>query len=80
MEEGLFPISRALDNDEDLEEERRLCYVAVTRAERLLFITNAKIRTLYGNVNYTLPSRFINEMEMPLREVKRKAIKRNFYL
>lgn len=62
MEEGLFPISRALDNEEDLEEERRLCYVAITRAEKLLYITNAKIRTIYGNINYTLPSRFINEM------------------
>jgi len=62
MEEGLFPISRALDSEADLEEERRLCYVAITRAEKLLFITNARIRTIYGNVNYTLPSRFISEM------------------
>jgi len=62
MEEGLFPIARALDNESDLEEERRLCYVAVTRAEKLLFITNAKIRTIYGNTNYSLPSRFIGEM------------------
>ncbi|MEW8973387.1 MAG: DNA helicase PcrA [Tissierellaceae bacterium] len=62
MEEGLFPISRALDNDEDLEEERRLCYVAVTRAEELLFITNAQTRAIYGNINHTLPSRFIEEM------------------
>ena len=62
MEEGLFPITRALDNEEDLEEERRLCYVAITRAEEILYITSAKIRTLYGNVNYTLPSRFIDEL------------------
>lgn len=62
MEEGLFPISRALDDEEELEEERRLCYVAITRAERLLFITHAKLRTIYGNINYTLPSRFLDEM------------------
>ncbi|NMB26750.1 MAG: ATP-binding domain-containing protein, partial [Tissierellia bacterium] len=62
MEEGLFPISRALNNESELEEERRLCYVAITRAERLLYITYAKIRTIYGNTNYTLPSRFIEEI------------------
>lgn len=62
MEEGLFPISRALEDEEELEEERRLCYVAITRAERLLFITYAKLRTIYGNINYTLPSRFLDEI------------------
>lgn len=62
MEDGLFPTFRALDSESDLEEERRLCYVAVTRAERLLYITSAKIRTIYGKTNYTLPSRFIGEM------------------
>jgi DNA helicase-2/ATP-dependent DNA helicase PcrA len=73
MEEGLFPIARALDNESDLEEERRLCYVAITRAEKLLYITNAKIRTIYGNVNYTLPSRFIEEMgEVIVKEEKAK--------
>ena len=51
LEEGLFPTSRSLDNDEDIEEERRLCYVAVTRAEELLYITNAKRRTIYGSTN-----------------------------
>ena len=62
LEEGLFPTFRSLESDEDIEEERRLCYVAVTRAEELLFITNAKRRTIYGNTNATLPSRFIAEM------------------
>lgn len=62
MEDGLFPISRSLDTEDEIEEERRLCYVALTRAEKLLFITSAKIRTIYGQVNYTLPSRFIKEM------------------
>lgn len=72
MEEGLFPISRSLDNDEDLEEERRLCYVAVTRAEEQLFITNAKRRMIYGRWDYALPSRFIEEMEDTI-ERKEKA-------
>lgn len=62
MEEGLFPISRSLENEDDLEEERRLCYVAVTRAEERLFITNAQRRTIYGKTSYTIPSRFIEEM------------------
>lgn len=62
MEEGLFPISRAMESDDELEEERRLCYVAVTRAEKHLTITNAKSRTIYGKTNYTIPSRFITEM------------------
>lgn len=62
MEEGLFPISRAMEDDKELEEERRLCYVAITRAEELLFITNAKLRTIYGRTNYGIPSRFINEI------------------
>lgn len=62
LEEGLFPSFRSLESDEDIEEERRLMYVALTRAEEVLFITNAKRRTIYGNTNYTLPSRFIEEM------------------
>jgi len=75
MEEGLFPISRALDNESDLEEERRLCYVAVTRAEKQLFITNAKVRTIYGNVNYTLPSRFIGEMGDGIEKKEKTSFK-----
>lgn len=62
MEDGLFPISRSLESDHEIEEERRLCYVALTRAEELLFITSAKIRTIYGQTKYSLPSRFIKEM------------------
>lgn len=62
MEDGLFPMARSIDDESELEEERRLCYVALTRAEKQLFITSAKIRTIYGNINYTIPSRFIMEM------------------
>lgn len=66
MEDGLFPTYRAINlesSEDDLEEERRLCYVAITRAESQLFITNAKQRTIYGRTNGTIPSRFIGEME-----------------
>lgn len=68
MEEGLFPISRCLDSPNELEEERRLCYVAITRAKEHLYITNAKKRTLYGSTNYTLPSSFLNEMGDTIEE------------
>ncbi|WP_422486101.1 DNA helicase PcrA [Gudongella sp. DL1XJH-153] len=78
MEEGLFPISRAMDSLEELEEERRLCYVAVTRAEEQLFITSAKARTLYGRTDYTIPSSFLDEMgdtlEIDKSEEKKKEI------
>lgn len=68
MEEGLFPISRCLDSPDEFEEERRLCYVAVTRAEEHLYITNAKKRTIYGNTNFTLPSSFLKEMGDTIEE------------
>lgn len=77
LEEGLFPTFRSLDSDEDIEEERRLCYVAVTRAEEVLFLTNAKRRTIYGNTNYPLPSRFIAEMgdTIEQKEIKKVNVK-----
>lgn len=68
MEEGLFPIRRALDSESELEEERRLCYVAITRAEELLFITHSKIRTIYGQTSYSMASRFLDEMPKDLIE------------
>lgn len=65
LEETIFPISRACENDEELEEERRLMYVAITRAKRDLFLARAKSRYLYGNKNFTLESRFVKEI-LPL--------------
>ena len=62
MEEGLFPSRRSLDEDKKVEEERRLCYVAITRAKKEVFLTNAKQRTMYGATSYTIPSRFIDEI------------------
>lgn len=61
MEEGLFPSRRAIDED-NVEEERRLCYVGITRAEKHLTLTMAKQRTMYGSTTYTVPSRFVSEV------------------
>ena len=62
MEEGLFPSFRSTENDELLEEERRLCYVAVTRAKTQLHITCTERRMLYGHTQYARPSRFLDEI------------------
>ena len=62
MEEGLFPSKRSIEEDASTEEERRLCYVAITRAKDQLFLTNTKKRTLYGSTSFSLPSRFIDEI------------------
>lgn len=63
MEEGVFPLSRAAEDQDELEEERRLAYVGITRAEQLLFVTNANARTLFGKTSYNRPSRFIREID-----------------
>jgi len=68
MEEGLFPHSRSLDNPEEMEEERRLCYVGVTRARKNLYLTLAARRRLYGGEQFNLPSRFLEEMPEELLE------------
>ncbi len=52
MEEGIFPHSRSLMDEEEMEEERRLAYVGITRAEKQLYITNAQTRTLYGRTEH----------------------------
>ena len=62
MEEGVFPGSRAVGEDEEMEEERRLCYVAMTRARERLFMTSARQRMLYGRTSSNLPSRFLDEL------------------
>jgi DNA helicase-2/ATP-dependent DNA helicase PcrA len=70
MEEGLFPHSRAGDDDGDLEEERRLCYVGMTRAQDRLILTSAARRRVFGEYRATEPSRFIDEVPPQLlREV-----------
>ena len=75
LEEGLFPHSNCLDNSDEIEEERRLCYVAVTRAKKTLTLVNAQRRMLYGNTNCNPPSRFISEIsdEYLEKDVKEEA-------
>ncbi|MBI1910289.1 MAG: UvrD-helicase domain-containing protein [Deltaproteobacteria bacterium] len=68
MEEGLFPHQRSLDEPEELEEERRLCYVGLTRARQKIYLTHALKRRLYGGDQYNLPSRFLEEMPEELVE------------
>jgi DNA helicase-2/ATP-dependent DNA helicase PcrA len=68
LEEGLFPHSRSTDDESDLEEERRLCYVGMTRAKRHLVLTSAARRRLFGEYQPTEPSRFIDEVPTELLE------------
>lgn len=63
MEEKIFPLSRSLMEEAELEEERRLAYVGITRAEESLYLTNAFSRTLYGKTQYNQPSRFVAEID-----------------
>ena len=62
MEEGVYPHARALADEEELEEERRLCYVGITRAKHRLYCTAALERRLYGGESFNLPSRFLEEI------------------
>jgi len=62
MEDGLFPGNRAMGDDEEMEEERRLCYVAMTRAKEKLTLTNARQRMLFGRTTPSMPSRFLGEI------------------
>jgi DNA helicase-2/ATP-dependent DNA helicase PcrA len=68
LEDGLFPHSRSLSDASDIEEERRLCYVAMTRAERFLYVTHALKRRVYGEELASEPSQFLNEMPLELIE------------
>ena len=70
MEEGVFPGYRSMSDESELEEERRLCYVGITRAQELLYLTNTKCRTLFGNTSYNRPSRFIDEIPDELLDGK----------
>ena len=68
MEEELFPHLNSLMEKDGLEEERRLCYVGITRAKERLYLTNARQRMLYGRTNQTMPSRFLDEISDDLIE------------
>ena len=74
LDEGLFPHSRTLMDPEQIEEERRLAYVGITRADRQLYVTNAVTRTMYGRISAYMPSRFLGEIPPELvEEYKRKS-------
>ncbi|BBH23959.1 DNA helicase [Paenibacillus baekrokdamisoli] len=75
MEEGLFPHSRTLMDNDELEEERRLAYVGITRAEKQLYMTCARSRTLYGRTSMNMPSRFLKEVP---DELKTEATREGF--
>jgi DNA helicase-2/ATP-dependent DNA helicase PcrA len=71
MEEGLFPHRRSLNDDDAVEEERRLCYVGMTRAREQLYLTRARRRHAFGAQTENLPSRFLREIPLELLEVRR---------
>ncbi len=68
MEDGLFPGWRAFDSPDGLEEERRLCYVGITRAKERLWMTSAVTRTMYGKTDFTRESQFLREVDSHLIE------------
>lgn len=74
FEEGLFPSSQSVGEPDGIEEERRLCYVAMTRAKRKLYITGAQTRMLYGQTNACIPSRFLKEIPEELTDVVRARV------
>lgn len=77
MEEGIFPHARTLMDDDEVEEERRLCYVGITRAERNLYMSNARMRTIFGHTVSYPPSRFLKEVPRNLiHEFKRPQLQR----
>src|SRR5690606_30440072 len=67
-EENVFPHSRSIGDEDEMEEERRLAYVGITRAGEKLYLTSAQYRTLYARTNYNSPSRFINEISQDIIE------------
>lgn len=74
MEEGMFPHSRSLMDEEEMEEERRLCYVGITRAEKYLFLSNAIMRTIFGQTLSYQPSRFLQEIPRQLLHVYKRPV------
>lgn len=72
MEENIFPHVNCIEGPDGLEEERRLCYVAITRAKKKLYLINALKRTLFGRTSVNMPSRFINEIDKDLIDIPEK--------
>ena len=79
MEDGLFPGWRSLDSADGVEEERRLCYVGITRAEECLYLTSAVSRTIYGRTDFTRESQFLKELDKELFDEEADQLGRNSY-
>ena len=75
MEDGLFPSQRSLEDEDKLEEERRLCYVGITRAKKRLYLTSCRNRMVYGHVVMYPPSRFLEEI--PRNLIENVAVRRS---
>jgi DNA helicase-2/ATP-dependent DNA helicase PcrA len=75
MEEGLFPSIKSWEEtpEEDIEEERRLCYVGMTRARQHLFLMNANVRRIWGQISYQEPSRFLSEIPLPFMQSRKPS-------
>jgi len=81
LEEGLFPYAREGDSDKEAEEERRLMYVAITRAQKKVFLTYASYRTVFGSKNATFPSQFLSDISSELVELENpERLGRTIYL
>ena len=79
MEDGLFPGWRSLDSADGVEEERRLCYVGITRARERLYLTSAVARTIYGRTDFTRESQFLKELDRDLFDEEADPIGKNSY-
>lgn len=79
LEEGIFPSDKSMINDEEIEEERRLCYVGITRAKEQAYLTLARQRTVFGQTRFNLPSRFVNEIPDELVEGKEELNKDTYF-
>src|SRR5262249_22137827 len=73
MEEGLFPQNNSIESDDEVQEERRLCYVGMTRAMDVLYMSGAACRTVYGSPQWKAPSRFLSEIPKEMIQVTGKA-------
>lgn len=80
LEDGIFPGMPSLFDPDEMEEERRLCYVAITRAKQRLIVSNSKSRMLYGSTNRNRPSRFLEDIPAELMEHTDKSMKRESYV
>lgn len=77
MEEMIFPHARSMDNPEELEEERRICYVGITRAKERLYLSHAEMRTTYGRPTYQAPSRFLDELPVQALNIVANTTRKN---